>query len=75
MVTKRATCTTTGTEKATCKNCGKVETRIIKATGHAYKDTVVLPTTTKKVIHFIHVRNVDTVIRIIIRMLRSNYSL
>ena len=48
VVTKRATCTTTGTEKATCKNCGKVETRIIKATGHAYKDTVVLPTTTKK---------------------------
>lgn len=44
VVTKRATCTTTGTEKATCKNCGKVETRIIKATGHAYKDTVVLPT-------------------------------
>ena len=48
MVTKRATCTTTGTEKATCKNCGKVEIRIIKATGHVYKDTVVLPTTTKK---------------------------
>ena len=48
VVTKRATCTTMGTEKATCKNCGKVETRIIKATGHTYKDTVVLPTTTKK---------------------------
>ena len=48
VVTKRATCTTMGTEKAICKNCGKVETRIIKATGHTYKDTVVLPTTTKK---------------------------
>ena len=48
IVTKSATCTTTGIEKATCKNCGKVETRIIKATGHTYKDTVVSPTTTQR---------------------------
>lgn len=47
-VIKSATCTTAGTEKATCKNCGKVETRIIKATGHTYKNMVVSPTTTQK---------------------------
>lgn len=48
MVTKQATCTASGIEQRTCSYCGKVETRTIKATGHAYKDAIISPTTTQK---------------------------
>ena len=47
-VTKKATCTTGGTEQRKCSVCGKVESRSVNATGHKYVDQVIAPTATEK---------------------------
>ena len=38
MVTTAPTCTQDGLETRTCSACGEVETRVIPAAGHHYKD-------------------------------------
>lgn len=47
-VTKKATCTTGGTEQRKCSVCGKVESRTVNAVGHKYVDQVIAPTATEK---------------------------
>lgn len=47
-IVNKATCTADGSEKRTCSLCGKIETRIIKATGHRYTDKAIAPTATQK---------------------------
>lgn len=48
IVTKRATCTTDGTEQRICSLCRKTETRTVKATGHKYTNKTIAPTSTTK---------------------------
>lgn len=43
-VTKKATCTASGSEQRKCSVCGKVESRTVKATGHNYINKVINPT-------------------------------
>lgn len=47
-VTKKATCTASGTEQRKCSVCGKVESRTVKATGHNYINKVIEPTATQQ---------------------------
>ena len=46
--TKKASCTSKGTEQRKCTLCGIVENREIKATGHSYSNQVIKPTNTQK---------------------------
>ena len=46
--TKKATCTTAGSKKRVCEDCGEIETATIKKLGHSYKVTVIKPTCTAK---------------------------
>ena len=48
ITTKKATCTSNGTEQRKCNLCGKTETRTIKATGHKYTNKTIAPTITEK---------------------------
>ncbi len=47
-ITKKATCTATGTKNHTCSVCGTTETQTITKLGHNYKSTIVNPTCTAK---------------------------
>ncbi len=46
-VTKKATCTSSGTQKRTCLRCSYYETKVVSATGHSYNSVVKEPTCTQ----------------------------